>query len=143
MKKIISLLLVGALFISSCKDETDRTYKTNVTSVSGSYIITAATYKSNPTSSEENYFDIFFPDTCQKDNVYTFQTNGTYEFKDAGAVCSPAGNRNGIWSVGGNTMVVDGDSTVIERFDCKALVFFSNNIKIKGDKLRVTAVKQQ
>ena len=105
MKNIISLLFVGALFISSCKDETDRLCKTNVTSVSGSYIITGATYKSNPTSSEESYYDILFPDTCQKDYVYTFQTNGTYEFKDAGVVCSPAGNRNGSWSVDGNTMV--------------------------------------
>jgi len=142
MKKIISLMLLEVLFISSCKDDPDPMCKTDVKSISGSYKITKAIYKVSPTSSEENYFDILFPDTCLKDNVYTFQTNGTYQFKDSGVVCSPPGNRNGTWSVDGNNMMVDGDSTVIESFDCRILVFFSSDIKITGDKLKVTAVKQ-
>jgi hypothetical protein len=142
MKKIISLILIEALFISSCKNDPNPVCKINATSVSGSYRIAAATYQANPTSPEENYYDIFFPDTCLKDNVYTFQTDATYLFKDSGTICSPPGDRNGTWSINGNYMVVDGDSTGIESFDCKTLVVFSRDVRTKGDKLKLTAVKQ-
>jgi hypothetical protein len=142
MKKIISLMLIEALFISSCKNDPDPLCKTDVKSISGSYKITKAIYKVSPTSPEENYYDMLFRDTCQRDNVYTFQTDGTYQFKDSGAACSPPGNRNGTWSINGNSMVVDSDTTGIESFDCKTLVFFSSDIKTTGDKLILTAVKQ-
>ena len=142
MKKITALMLMAVLFISSCKDDRDPGCKIDVTSISGSYRVTAVTYKANPTSPEENYYDIFFPDTCLKDNVYTFQTDATYLFKDSGTICSPPGDRNGTWSINGNYMVVDGDSTGIESFDCKTLVVFSRDVRTKGDKLKLTAVKQ-
>src|SRR4030095_1639903 len=136
MKKIISSILLEALFISSCKDESVPMCKTDVISISGSYRITAATYKANPSSSEENYYDVLLPDTCQKDNVYTFHTDGTFELKDSGAVCFPPRDGSGTWSVSNSDIVVDGAPTVIESFDCKTLIFSGSDIKIKGDKLR-------
>ena len=142
MKKINSLMLLQILFISSCKNDPDPGCKRDVTSISGSYRVTAVTYKANPTSPEENYYTIFFPDDCQKDNKYTFQSDGTFQFKDSGTVCLFPGNRKGTWSVIENKMVVDGDSTGIESFDCKTLVVFSRDVKTTGDKLKLTAVKQ-
>ena len=143
MKKIISLMLIEALFISSCKNNPNPVCKIDATSVSGSYRIAAATYQANPTSPEENYYDMLFGgDTCQRDNVYTFQTDGTYRFKDSGTVCSAPGDRNGTWAINGNYMVVDGDSTSIESFDCDTLVVFSRDVKTTGDKFKLIAVKQ-
>ena len=142
MKKIISLTLIVSLFITACKDDPDPICKTDATSISGSYRITAATYKASPTSSEEDYYPVLFPDACQRDDLYTFQTNGTYQLKDAGTVCSPSGDDNGTWSVTGNNLMIDGDPTGIESFDCKTLTIFNNDIQTTGDKLKLTLIKQ-
>ena len=135
-------MLIAGFFISSCKDDPDPVCKTDATSIAGSYRITAVIYRASPTTPEENYYNIFFPDACQRDDVYTFQTNGTYQLKDAGAVCSPSGDDNGTWSVNGNNMVVDGDPSGIESFDCKTLVISSSDLLVTGDKLKLTLVRQ-
>ena len=141
MKKFISLTFFASLFITAC-NPTEPVCKTDATSISGSYRITAATYKASPTSPEMDYMNILFPDACERDDVYTFQTNGTYQIKDAGSVCSPPNDYDGTWSMSGNNMIVDGDPTAIESFDCQTLVISNTDTQNTGDKLKLTLTKQ-
>jgi hypothetical protein len=148
MKKLSFLPLVlftitGMTFIS-CKKDKDKTpaCATDVSSISGSYRFTAYTYKETPSSSEVDYFPIVFPDACERDDVLSFGSNGTYTITDAGTVCSPSGGDNGTWTLLGNSMNIDGDLTTIESFDCKTLVLANNDVNVTGDKLKITLTKQ-
>ena len=141
MKKIIFLTLITALFITACKKDPSCT--TNAASISGAYKITAVTYKASASSAEIDYFNTLFPDACDRDNVYTFQTNSTYQIKDAGAVCSPNGDDNGTWSfVSAGSMIIDGDPTNLESFNCKTLVMVNLDTQVAGDRLKLTLTKQ-
>ena len=141
MKKIIFLTLITALFITACKKDPSCT--TNAASIAGAYKITAVTYKASASSAEIDYFNILFSDACDRDNVYTFQTNGTYQIKDAGVVCNPNGDDNGTWSfVSPNSMTIDGDPVILESFDCKTLVVVNTDIQTASDRLKLTLTKQ-
>ncbi len=142
MKKIF-LIAITALFVIACKKEkNDSSCTADAASIAGAYKITAVTYKANASAAEQDYFNILFPDPCEQDDVYTFQVNGTYQIRDAGTVCSPSGDDNGTWSVSGNTMVIDGDATAIENFNCKTLVIMNTDTDITGDQLKLTLTKQ-
>ncbi|MEO6613643.1 MAG: lipocalin family protein [Chitinophagaceae bacterium] len=141
MKKIIFLACITTLFITACKK--DDVCNINAASISGAYKITAVTYKANSSSAEIDYFNTLFPDPCDRDNVYTFQTNGTYQIKDAGVICSPNGDDNGTWSfVSENSLTIDGDPVILEKFDCKTLVVVNTDIQTAGDRLKLTLTKQ-
>lgn len=140
MKKLF-ILLAALVLIFSCKKD-NKSCSINVTSISGTYKITAYTYKSTQSSPEVDYYTILFPDACDRDNLLKFDTNGSYQLIDAGLVCSPSGNDNGTWSLSGNSMVIDGDATTIESFDCKTLVFSNTDVDQQGDKLKITLTRQ-
>ena len=143
MKKLIVLSLVFLMFYSCKKDKDAGTScKTDIASISGSYKITAYTYKESPSSSEEDYYNILFPDPCERDNVLILNANGTYQLTDAGIACSPVMDDNGIWSLSGNTFTKDGEATTIESFNCKTLVLVVTDTQTSGDKLKITLVKQ-
>jgi len=138
-----AFMLVTVLF-NSCKKEKDKeeTCTASTATISGSYKITAVTYKLNSTAPEENHLTDDFTDACDRDNVYTYQTNGTYQIQDAGTVCSPSSDDNGTWSLSGNSMVVDGGPSTIESFDCKTLVLSLTDVEVTGDKYKITFTKQ-
>ena len=144
MKKIIFFLILTVLIFSACKKDNDTpSCTTNAASIAGAYKITAVTYKANASSSEMDYFNILFSDACERDNVYTFQTNGTYQLKDAGAVCSPDGDDNGSWSfVSVNNLTIDGDPITLESFDCKTLILVNTDTQVPGDRLKLTLTRQ-
>lgn len=142
MKKLFVLPLV-LISICSCEsDPPEPPCTATATSVSGSYKITAYSYKATPTSTEIDYFAMIMPDACERDDIYTFNANGTYARTDGGAVCIPSGNDNGTWALSGNTMTVDGDQNMVESFDCKTLMLVNADTQIAGDKLKITLVKQ-
>lgn len=141
MKKTTFIILVSILCFSCNKDKNECTITT--AAISGSYKITAVTYKASATANETDYFNILFPDACQRDDVYTFNAAGTYQLKDAGIVCSPSGDDNGTWSLTGTTaMVIDGDAVNLESFDCKKLIIVNTDIQTTGDRLKLTLTRQ-
>ena len=143
MKQITLLAALTIMIVTACsKDPKPPACETNSTSVAGAYKITAVKYKSSASASEVDYMNVLFPDACDRDNIYTFNANGTYIIKDAGTVCSPNGDDNGTWSLSGSTMVIDGDPTALEKFDCKDLVIMNSGIMVLGDQLRLTLTKQ-
>lgn len=144
MKKIIFLTLHTVLFFTACKKpNATPSCSTDAASIAGAYKITAVTYKATATSAEMDYFNTLFPNACERDDVYTFQTNGSYQIKDAGTVCSPLGDDNGTWSfVSANSLIIDGDAIGLESFDCKTLVLVNMDTQVSGDRLKLTLARQ-
>ena len=140
MKKTTICLLAAVLFFSCKKDPEKCT--SSVASISGAYKITAYTYKATPTSPDQDYYPILFPDACERDDELTFNANGTYQKTDVGVVCTPPQNDNGSWSLSGNTLTVDGNPENIESFDCKTLIVATTDFNVPGDKLKITLVKK-
>lgn len=132
------------MVIFSCKKNTNNNSSctTDATSISGSYKITAYTYKQSASSPEIDYYSTLFPDACERDDVLAFSANGTYQKTDVGIVCSPPENDNGTWSLASNTITINGDPDTIESFNCKTLVVGSPDFLIPGDKLKITLIKQ-
>ena len=142
MKKIIILSAISVLFILGCKKTKPSSCTTSTASIAGSYKITAVTYKASSSSPEIDYFNTLFSDVCERDDIYTFQTNGDYQIKDAGIICSPSNDSFGTWSISGNTMVIDGDPASINSFDCHTLVIVNADTQVTGDELKITLTKQ-
>lgn len=141
MKKTI-LIILAALFLFFCKKDKE-TCIINASSISGSYKITAVTYKASATAAETDYFNILFPDACERDDVFTFIAGGTYHIADVGIVCSPSGDDNGTWSLSGTTsMLIDGDAVELESFDCKKLITVNTDTQVSGDRLKLTLTRQ-
>jgi len=142
MKKL-SVLLILSLVIFSCKkDKDEKECTTDAASIAGSYKFTAYTYKASPSSPDEDWFNTIFTEDCEKDDILTFNSGGTYTITDAGLVCTPSGDDNGTWSLSGNSMTIDGDPTAIESFNCKTLVLSNSDIMVTGDKLKITLTRQ-
>ena len=140
MKKT-TVFILSIAFLFSCNKDPKEECTTNITSLSTTYRITAYTYKPTPTSPEQDYFAILFPDACDRDNNLTLSTNGTYVITDAGMVCAPPRTEDGVWSLSGNNMTLDGDPTVIESFNCQTLVISFADFMTAGDKMKITLVK--
>jgi hypothetical protein len=143
MKKLSLLLLLPALFFA-CKKEDNKKVgcTTDVSSISGSYKVTAYTYKASASSPEQDYFNIIFSEVCERDDILTFSSNGNWTLTDAGVVCSPSGNDNGTWSLSGNTLSIDGDPTTIDSYDCHSLILTNTDVMVTGDKLKITLTRQ-
>ena len=140
MKKT-TVFICCLVLLFSCKEKPVEC-STSVANISGSYKVTAYGYKQTPTSPEEDYYPIIFPDACDRDDIYTFNTNGTYLMKDAGLVCSPPDDETGTWTFAGNAMTIDGLPASLESFDCKTLIISTTGINVPGDKLKITMIKQ-
>jgi len=144
MKKIALIVLSTIVLFSCKKDSKDepQTCTTSTATVSGSYKITAVTYKETAASPEIDYMNILFPDPCQRDDIYTFNADGSYQIADVGLVCSPPGNDNGTWALVGNNLQIDGDPVNLESFDCKSWVIVNTDTQVTGDRLKLTLTKQ-
>ncbi|MFZ9388028.1 MAG: lipocalin family protein [Chitinophagaceae bacterium] len=140
MKKITTLFLLAASVISCKKPKKECSI--NTADLSGTYRFAAYTYKQSPTSTEQDYYTILFPNVCNRDDEVTFNANGTYQKADVGVVCNPPENDNGTWSVSGNNMTVDGEVLIVKSFDCNTLVIASVDFNIPGDTLKLTLAKK-
>lgn len=141
MKKLVIPGLMISLTLLSCqKEPNDNTCTTNMTTIAGSYKLTSMKYKANSTAAESDITNTV--DACQADDVVTYNANGTYNYQDAGTVCSPAGTHSAGWSLSGNMLTVNGDVVKIENFDCKNLALSQTDFYIPGDKIIVTYTKQ-
>ena len=118
--------LLSVLFFS-CEKDTDSNGNCAITTaaIAGSYKITAVTYKASTGATETDVFgDI---PACQRDDIYTFKTDNTYNYTDAGTVCTPPGTTSGAWSVAGNEMQIDRQIVHIASFDCNKLTVQEGN----------------
>jgi len=137
MKKILLYSLVILLF-TTCKKDKDENCTLSVSAAAGSYRVTAVTYRQTPTSSEQDYYNTLFPNPCERDDTFTFNANGTYNYVDAGIKCAPPGDSQGTWSLSGNTVTIDGDPGNVQSFNCSTWVVSVNDNIVVGDRLTIT-----
>jgi hypothetical protein len=143
IKWVLTTLVFGSTMLFSCKKDkpAEPDCSISLQNLSGSYKLTALQYKRSASATPVNYLD--FMDDCEKDDVLVLKANGTYDYNDAGTVCSPSGTDNGTWSVNGNTINSDGTvNGTIASYDCKTLVYYAENVNLPGDKFTFTMVKQ-
>ena len=141
MKKLIIILFTISIF-ASCSKDNDKTCTLSVTAVAGSYKITAVRYKATPASSEVDYYNLFFTDVCERDDIISLNAAGTYTFTDAGVKCVPPGDDSGLWSLSGNTVTVDGEASNVDSFSCSTLTVSSADVYSLGDKLILVLTRQ-
>jgi len=141
MKKT-PIFILSAVLLFSCKKDSEETCATNTASVSGNYKVKAVTYKENAAAPEIDYYTVWYTETCERDDIITFNANGTYQSVDAGVVCTPSNSDDGTWSLVGNTIQLDGDPATIESFDCKSLVISIADGLVNGDKIKMILTKQ-
>ena len=136
MKKILWIVTISLFALTSCNKDDDC--ETNVNTVSGTYLVTAVKYKATPASAEEDQFATF--PACVKDDLFKLNSNGSFEYQDAGAACS--GSYTDTWSLSGSSITIDGELYTISGFDCKTLTVYADNYNVAGDRITVTFVKQ-
>jgi hypothetical protein len=142
MKKTILSIAVLVVTVISCKKEDGNpdTCINDVTTIVGSYKVTAIKYKTNSTSPEQDFFATL-PD-CEKDDIIKLNTNGTADYQDAGTACTPNNSYSSTWSLNGNTITIDGTPGNIQSFDCRTLVVSASGAFVPGDIFTVTYEKQ-
>jgi hypothetical protein len=140
--KMILVIGIAGITVSSCqKERTESGCDTTMNNIAGTYKLTSLKYKASASSPEQDYM-LFF-DACEKDDLIKLNANGTYEYKDAGTVCTPDGNDNGTWSLTNNQLYSDGMlGGEVESFDCKKLVTVLKDLNVNGDRITFTMEKQ-
>ncbi len=137
MKKIFGLLAVSAILFTSCKK--DKTCDLNSASLAGSYQITSLKYKQTPTSAEIDVLASF--NACERDDIFTFNSNSTFTYQDAGTLCVPSGSFTDTWSLSGNTLTYDGEAYNVSSFSCDNMVITQSNVNVSGDVITATFVR--
>ena len=106
--------------------------------ISGTYRLTAVGYKTNASATEQDAYNWWFTEACEKDDQITLNANGTFTYTDAGVKCNPDGGYTGTWSLSGSTITVDGDPATIQSFSCSSLVIVGTGAIQPGDQIRFT-----
>ena len=142
MKRNITLAIAAlGLAITSCKKDRPTDCPATTAGLSGTYKLQSMSYKLSAAAPAVDYMQ--FMESCEKDDRVTLKANGTYEYVDAGEVCTQDGSNDGTWSVNGTSIESDGlISGTIESFDCNTLVYYVDGINTTGDRLTFTMKKQ-
>ncbi|HTQ63498.1 MAG TPA: lipocalin family protein [Puia sp.] len=120
------LLLTGVVSILlavSCKKSSSDSSAITVQNLAGTYTLTALTVTIAPLP-PQNIIDSV--PACQRDDQYKLNTDLTYDYIDAGIKCTPSGDGTGVWSLSGNTIVIDTTQSTIQKFDGRTLVINTN-----------------
>jgi hypothetical protein len=136
MKKVVLMLSIVAVTLATSCKKSDSNCTLDATSILGAYKVTAYTYQATASST---LVDVYASvPACQKDNIITFNSNGTYTETEGATSCSPSSASSGTWSLSGSTLTLDGDANTT-TFNCTTLV-----IKTIGttDVAAITLVKQ-
>ena len=136
MKKIAFFVLAAAFVFSGCgkDDAKTTTCDLNPGNFAGSYKIT-----SELANGVEMHNTTYY-DPCELDDLLIFNTNGTYNYSDAGTVCSPSGDDSGVWSLVGTNLIVDSTGIgAVSDFSCTG---FKYTLQDSTDTFILTFVRQ-
>ena len=126
--------------MGSCKKDTPSTSCTyNTASVLGSYKTTSFLYKADAATPEVDLFPSY--PNCQKDDLLTFNSNGTYTLSEGATSCNPSNADSGTWSISGNNMILDGETVEIQNFSCSGFKVKTTDIT-SGESFTITLAKQ-
>ncbi len=135
--------IAAATILFSCKKEKSEPAGCSIsmTGLAGAYKLTALEYKASAAAKPVDYLAAM--EACEKDDIITLKSDGTYQYSDQGTVCTPVKNDQGTWQVKGNTLTSDGTlNGTVASYDCKTMVYYVENSIVAGDRLTFTMVKQ-
>ncbi|MEO7312664.1 MAG: hypothetical protein ABIX01_19920 [Chitinophagaceae bacterium] len=122
MKQLFSVLFISLVFFS-CKKKTEAPQPPAQTkeNIAGLYKLTALTLSTSG-SAETSVIDSYLT-TCQKDDLQQLKTDFTFNYIDAGILCSPAGDKTGTWSLpAAGKITINGQAFDIVSFTGTVLV---------------------
>jgi hypothetical protein len=141
MKKLIVISLLTAMFLSCNKDE-DQNCTLSTSSAAGTWRITAVRYKANASAAEQDFYNQYFTDPCERDDNVVLNANGTYVFNDAGVQCVPPGDDTGTWSATSTTITVDGGTSNVDNYNCSTITISNVDVFVTGDKIILVLTRQ-
>ena len=120
--KLIALLLVASVgFIASCKkDKDDDSLAITKENIAGTYTIASMKASANG-SADVDVFTTYY-EACERDDEYTFKTDGTYVVVDAGTACDPKDDLTEKWSLDGTKITYYGDEETVKSVTKSQLV---------------------
>ena len=139
MKKGLFLFAAVFFLLTSCKKES-QTCTLSVAGISGSYKLTAVLFKADANTPEVDVFlDPNYFEACERDNIVTLNSNGTYTVSDGAIACSPSDADSGLWSLNGNTLTVDTEALGISDFSCSGFKVKESDLATGASVTRVFA----
>jgi hypothetical protein len=142
--KQISIYLSAFLILTfgSCRKHDRVDWNASITptvaNLAGYYKLTSARWNNLDVFSNSNWSLNLFHD-CDKDDIYKFNDDMSYQVVDLGKTCSPSNNETGTWNlVNTSTLRINDENTVIEYFNGKQLIIKQN---ARGQKLKMTFEK--
>ena len=118
MKKVIFGLLSLTLIFGACKKSKDAPAFTKE-NVAGAYSLTKVTFKTSAGGGEQDITSSYVDD-CEKDDILTLKSDGTYDSKDAGQQCT--GDYTGTWNIpSANKFDLDGEVYDLSSWDGSSL----------------------
>ncbi len=116
MKLPVSLI-ASLVFFSACKSD-NKPCAIGQVSLSGTYKITAQITKTSGGQIVNSYSPW---EDCKKDDLYTFNSNGTFSYAEGVTSCDPASQTYSLnWSLQGSTMNLGSEQGVISDFTCSS-----------------------
>jgi hypothetical protein len=126
MQKTHFTFLAGsliALVFFGCHKNNDNPEAISFQNLAGTYKVTALVLSQG--SIKVNYYDSI--DVCQKDDLFKFNKDSSFQYVDAGMVCNPDGSFSATWSLTGNILTVAGGNGVatVQSLTSKTMVLVS------------------
>jgi hypothetical protein len=126
MKKLLLFAFALALFSTGCKKESGSGGNCTLSnsSLPGVYKKTAEAYQQNAQAPIEDDFSNLF--ACEKDDLLTVKTDGTYTISEGAVSCTPPTQAiSGSWNLNGNNLNISFSggfsiSTTISDFTCNS-----------------------
>jgi hypothetical protein len=140
LSRYFFVALIATSLFSCKKDNSNKECSLSEANLLGTYKIGTAKYKQSAASPEIDATSMI--DACSLDNTETFKSDHTVIYTDAGTKCDPADDDTSTWSLSGNTLTADGESSTITSFDCSGFTITESNVIITGDSFIVTFKKQ-
>ncbi|HLK30344.1 MAG TPA: hypothetical protein VKT28_17310 [Puia sp.] len=134
-----ALFFVSVLFLftNSCSKK-DSGVTPTIANISGTYTFTETAQKaSGPVYDPRD-------SACQKDDEIKFNTDSTYNYIDAGTVCSPSNSFTDLWTLpNSSTILLGAQVFAIESFNNKILVLaYTNDNVTPAITYTITLTKQ-
>ena len=109
MKKSIITAVALLILFSACKKNQTNTTTCNLDAagITGSFNLTSFLVKSSSSSPEVDY--VLYYNACQKDDIYSFNADGTYVVSEGATSCSPTNASTQSWSLSNTSLTINGE----------------------------------
>ena len=117
-------IIFSAVLLGACKKDKDEAVEPTKENLAGSYKLTGLTTSTSSTGEVDTYSQL---EACERDDIYTLNTDFSATYTDAGTKCDPEGTYESAWSLDENKNIVITGGTMdyegtVKSFNGKTLV---------------------